>query len=220
MHFLLLHGVGTSSPILETQSAPLRHELSDQHLYTSVEGTISCPPAPGIADILPSTTGYWAYFDPAIPSTFTTALSQLQTFIEQEGPFDGVMGFSHGAQLAASLLVHQARVDPAGKRAWRCAVFLSGGIPYEVVEGECRHVKLKEGEDRGVIDIPTANIWGKNDMLYPGEAEELSRMCRDTLKEVYVHNGGHEVPSGKNMEELFGAVRAIRRTVERELNMQ
>ncbi|KAB8258840.1 hypothetical protein BDV32DRAFT_150930 [Aspergillus pseudonomiae] len=45
----------------------------------------------GVATYFRTTDGGFAYFDPEKPETFNAALSNLQDFIEHEGPFDAVV---------------------------------------------------------------------------------------------------------------------------------
>lgn len=54
--------------------------------------------------------------------------------IEKEGPYDGVIGYSEGAAVAAQLLIRDARTYPwklAHERVFRWAVFINGGSPIE-----------------------------------------------------------------------------------------
>ncbi|KAF2150160.1 hypothetical protein K461DRAFT_281412 [Myriangium duriaei CBS 260.36] len=219
MHFLCLHGLGTNSQILETQLASIRHELGDFHTFEYVEGCMPCPVAPAIAAFYPPDGKYFAYFSSDQPSSFVKALNDLEAYIDTEGPFDGVLGYSQGAQLVSSLLLRTHRCDPT-RRLFRCAVLLSGGVPCEIDQTthKVRHV---EPSNCGIeIDIPTAHIWGINDDLYPEAGKVLSRFYRDDWSTVFVHKGGHEIPGVKSQQDLLGSVKAIRRAISRELTMQ
>ncbi|PWY82553.1 hypothetical protein BO83DRAFT_423370 [Aspergillus eucalypticola CBS 122712] len=235
MHFLCLHGIGTNSRILQVQTASLRHELGDSHTFDYVEGTIPCPIDPAIAPYFSeeSDEGY-AYFDPSQPETYAAALEQLEAFLIAEGPFDGILAFSHGAQLAASFLIERARSaassSPAGARSIRCAIFLSGGIPYQwspsptaaALPDGCKLAPIAEAEREGtatpsalpvLLQLPTAHIWGQNDTSYPGTSVVLSRLCKPEWRAVFVHDGGHEVPGSRSRASLLGALGAIRQTI-------
>jgi len=54
--------------------------------------------------------------------------------MEEEGPFDGILGLSHGAELAASVLIEHAKRHPARPPSdlFKCAIFIGGVHPYEV----------------------------------------------------------------------------------------
>ncbi|KAB8270077.1 serine hydrolase FSH [Aspergillus minisclerotigenes] len=223
MHFLCLHGLGTNSQILEAQTAALRYELGDSHSYDYAEGTIPHPMDPEVATYFRTNEGCFAYFDPEKPETFSAALSHLQDFIEQEGPFDAILAYSHGAQLAAAWLAVQDKKGPA-YRSIRCAVFLSGGIPYELVSCPnngrpvMRHMDpCKTGV---VVDVPTTHIWGRDDRQYPGTSEVLSNLCVSKWREVFIHPGGHEVPGASAKEAVVGAALVIRKTVGLAVTLQ
>lgn len=54
--------------------------------------------------------------------------------IDQEGPFDGVIGYSGGATLASQLLIRHAQKNPFSlphERVFRWAVFINGGTPLD-----------------------------------------------------------------------------------------
>ncbi|KKA19835.1 hypothetical protein T310_6159 [Rasamsonia emersonii CBS 393.64] len=78
--------------------------------------------------------------------------SQLQTedeilrLIDTEGPFDGVIGYSGGAALAAQLIIRDIRENPwklSHERVFRWAVFINGGTPLDVFR--LSDVEAKEG---------------------------------------------------------------------------
>jgi len=126
MRFLCLHGMGTNSHIFEMQTAALRYELGDHHTYEFVEGTIETPIAPELKCYLSTGDTYFAYFDQNSLSTCRKALSDLETFIQTDGPFDGVMAFSQGAALASTLIVKKFLQDPCGQTLnpiFKCAIF-------------------------------------------------------------------------------------------------
>ena len=161
-----------------------------------------------------------AYFDPAGPKSCRNALAQLATYLELEGPFDGVLAFSQGAVLAATLLVQAAQNAPhrpvRRNYGLKCAVFISGGPPADPSALGHDDVKVLSAETVGeIIQLPTAHIWDPNDTMMPGSSAELSKLCSGALKSESLHNLGHEVPGPRSQEALNEAVHAVRRTVER-----
>lgn len=74
---------------------------------------------------------------------------------------------------------------------------------------------LSVEEDGEVIQIPTAHIWGANDLTYPKFGKVLSKLCREDSRAIYIHPGGHEIPGPKNEDALQNAIRVIKRTIER-----
>ncbi|PLB55085.1 hypothetical protein P170DRAFT_32214 [Aspergillus steynii IBT 23096] len=205
MHFLCLHGVGSNSQILEAQTAALRYELGDGHTYDYAEGTVPCPVDPGLATYFPTDDDCFAYFDPSRPESFATALHHLAEFLEHEGPFDGILAFSQGAQVAAALLARLQAHYPV-----RCAIFLSAATP------DGAPILGPPTNDAGVevpLQLPTAHVWGEADR-HSDTSRMLSTLCRPEWCSPFVHSGGHAVPGGRERGSLKGAVNAIRRTVD------
>ena len=85
-----------------------------------------------IKSYFPTADAYFGYFDPWHPSTFYKALEDLEAFIVTEGPFDGVLAYSHGAQRAASIMIRMHRETPS-RQPFKCAIFLSGGTRNRVI---------------------------------------------------------------------------------------
>ena len=75
------------------------------------------------------------------------AYALLSHIIDTEGPFDGILGFSHGATLAFGFLVQHAREHPYEAMPVRCAVSFSGMPPFRLGEKDD-----DDGEDRWVYD--------------------------------------------------------------------
>lgn len=67
------------------------------------------------------------------------------------------------------LMIRHQQQHPNAPPVFKCAIFFSGGVladPVALVEkGEIRWLS---GERDGVkIEVPTAHVWGANDVLYP-----------------------------------------------------
>lgn len=74
----------------------------------------------------------YAYYNPLIPSSVLESELNLLELIEQDGPFDGVLGYSAGAAFAAQVMIRHALIDPTGTPLFRFAVFINGGTPLKV----------------------------------------------------------------------------------------
>ena len=134
------------------------------------------------------------------------------------------MAFSQGAALAATLMVRKSQQDPKGQRAdpvFKCAVFISGGVPCDpdlLMQDELRLLSYEV--DQEPVAVPTANIWGAHDTLFPGSSAALSKLCNARERTDFVHEGGHEVPGSKSKEAVNGTVHAIRRAIDKALYAQ
>ncbi|PYH88110.1 hypothetical protein BO71DRAFT_404105 [Aspergillus ellipticus CBS 707.79] len=244
MRFLCLHGMGTNGRIFESQTAAIRHSLGGSHTYEWLDGSIVTDPAPGLEEMVSSADAaedeFLMYVSIDLPASHAAGLRQLEHFIATEGPFDGLMAFSQGAACAATYLIHRIQQDQP--HAFRCAIFFCGGAPND--PRSFSGVDCDDTRDHGsvgrmtsspaveaaappdpspralqftqqdYIDIPTAHIWGANDLLWRF-GPDLSQVCMANVREVFVHPGGHEIPGPKDAAALAQSVRVIRRTLAR-----
>ncbi|EXJ92784.1 hypothetical protein A1O3_01336 [Capronia epimyces CBS 606.96] len=95
--------------------AALFSRISPHYTFDFVDAPFESPPAPGIAALYPAP--YLAWHKAYDPAAIQESHHFLQTIIDEDGPYDGVIGFSQGAALAASfLLCHEharARNQPS-----------------------------------------------------------------------------------------------------------
>ncbi|KAL8668762.1 MAG: hypothetical protein Q9168_006620 [Polycauliona sp. 1 TL-2023] len=180
--------------------------------------------ADGVKEIkgfYPAEDEYYDYFDPKNAASVLLALSQVESYIKEEGPFGGVLGFSQGATLAASYLAQLEHRHTSEPPPFRCAIFLCGGIPFDpqaLDRGEVRFIDPRESG--AIFALPTASIWSRNDQVLPGMSQKLDGLCADMYKNVYTYDEGHNIPGPRSKEAVQGCVRAIRRTIEQAETMQ
>ncbi|KAI9832017.1 MAG: hypothetical protein M1819_004561 [Sarea resinae] len=141
--------------IVRFKTAALCHEIAKDGVSTFefVDGEVECDAAPGIAALFPgpyytyyptpfsppptptptNTTTTPSSFAPPPLSTVAEAHALIHAIIADDGPFDGVLGFSQGAALAASILLHHARECPLEPpyALFRFAVFVCGSRPFD-----------------------------------------------------------------------------------------
>ncbi|KAL2818528.1 MFS general substrate transporter [Aspergillus cavernicola] len=193
-----LHGGGTNSRIFELQTAAIRYELGDNHTYDFVEGTIPCQMYPGVERIALEGEPVYAFMDPQKPETGVTAYQNLEEYLEEEGPYDGVIAFSQAATMILTYLVYVARQNALGHHniaPFRFAIFISvvqSPIDYEAL-GQGQLIEIRPEHAKGAVEIPTVHIWGALDSD-PKGASRAAELCRDDMKWIYVHERGHEVP--------------------------
>ncbi|KAK2813767.1 hypothetical protein FQN50_000165 [Emmonsiellopsis sp. PD_5] len=240
MRLLCLHGLGNSQifkaqtgryivTIHDPQStnqfinehpiqAAIRYELGDSHDYEFVEGCVPWSMAPETKPHHPTTslspTTTFTYYNPTSPPSIHRALTDLQSYLETEGPFDGLIGFSIGASLAASFIAHK----PAAELPVKCAILISPAppvCPLALNQGEGDIRVLDPLVDGEVIEIPTAVVWGSEDgFLEAYGGGSVVGLCRRGKVVEYVHGGGHEVPGSGGVGGLSGTVKMIRRVID------
>ena len=121
------------------------------------------------------------------------AYDLLSETIEEEGPFDGVLGFSHGGTLAAGFLAHHAKQHPYGDVPFRCAVFISSLPPFQIDDAEQLHF---DDSLLGNINIPTVHVVGTSDFVY-NHSLRLYKLCDAKSASLVVHDKGHEIPGDR-----------------------
>ncbi|KAK1142914.1 hypothetical protein N8T08_007155 [Aspergillus melleus] len=205
MRFCCLHGTGSNSRLLQQQIAAVRYELGDRHTYDFVEGCLPCEAHPALKDNLSPDEKAFSYSDPMSAASWMQAVEGLDEYVANEGPFDGVIGFSAGASLAILWLLwrQQKRDIPV-----KMGVFFSNahgpnqlkalGIPFSIEN----------------LNLPTAHIWGSCD---DGEGQITAKcgwgLCKADRRSMYIHGKGHEIPTAP--DETIGMVKAIDRAILR-----
>lgn len=84
------------------------------------------------------------------------ALEYLYRIMEEEGPFDGIIGYSEGATVAATLILHEQRrfeIDGTPPM-FKCALFFAGWPP---MSPDLDTIVLADESDL-TITIPTCHI--------------------------------------------------------------
>ncbi|MCJ1329254.1 hypothetical protein MMC10_005933 [Thelotrema lepadinum] len=170
---------------------------------------------------------FFAYTTQLSSESCAFVLDDLESYLEEEGPFDGVWGFSEGACLAAMLLIRQRRrheeraralghsAPPPFKPLVRCAVFFSAPTPPDPmalgrVDKEREPLDPKSAGEP--IRIPTAHIWGKEDRKFIGSG--MTKLCQTDGRRVFIHGRGHEIPNGRDPWSLNATLEAISKTIE------
>jgi hypothetical protein len=213
--------------------ASLTHEVSKDRTISLefLDAECDCPAAEGISLIknqpvcfsgLRLSSGVSGLFEPPFACWFTydcesiaQAHELILSAVEDDGPFDGVIGFSQGAAIAASVIIHHAETHPLEPQysLFKCAIFVCGGLPPNY-EG----TRLLSPQDDGqVIKIPTAHIVGKKDSLYP-DCMALHGLCEKSNSLLYDHGQGHEIPRDPNRRNAMAAV--IKSTMDRAVLLQ
>ncbi|KAI0838661.1 serine hydrolase-domain-containing protein [Hypoxylon sp. FL0890] len=134
--------------------------------------------------------------------TFRDALNHVFKTIDDDPEIDGLIGYSEGAMMAASICAEENRrwEENGTPKRIKFAIFFAGSPPL-VAEGDGFIAKLAD-EHGTVIDIPTFHVFGSNDpLVYSSVA--LYNACNQDLAHLYDHGLGHLVPrDADNVEQL------------------
>lgn len=191
-----------------------------------IDGTTATVPAEGASAV---TDEFYGYFEEEVTiSNAQELVLNMIEFVENNGPFDAVMGFSEGGIVAAMLLIEDAKLSFAG---FKCGIFFSAAPPLDpdVVRGGTLRC-VDPDRDGILIQVPTAHIGGSNECLErlsqlspmaplwsknPALLRDaLVRICDGNQRQVFLHSLGHDIPGANSPKELAGILRTIERTID------
>ncbi|KAI9668412.1 MAG: hypothetical protein M1831_001166 [Alyxoria varia] len=197
------------------ERAPL--EGVQENLSESLEQTIGFMPEPPHYR--------WTDFSKALIPTresIHAALNHLdQNVVRDQGSFDGILGFSEGAVVAAHMLLRKAESQAtAGEgeetsgsntaEALKCAVFLHGLPPVNQDSSDFEAA----GNLGGALKVPTCHVIGSKDPTAP-RALDLYEMCDERSAQLVQHSKGHYAPyDRRTLDKLEGAMREMIASVD------
>lgn len=123
-----------------------------------------------------------------------TSLSMLEKVFSDLGPFDGVLGFSQGAAVAASLCLLSESAPQANKSIQFRFVILCSGFVSSASE-------VQELLSRSTLPLncPSLHIFaestGHDSQIVNEDSKQLASMFSSKNSVVLTHNMGHIVPS-------------------------
>ena len=126
------------------------------------------------------------------------SLALARQTLQEDGPFDGLLGFSQGATLGAILCLAPSSLPPLPPL--RFAVLVSGFMPrdpaLELLVGTA------DGRPPLRVPLPSLHVMGENDQLV---AATSSRRLSDCFAgaTLHYHEGGHLVPSSADFRALL-----------------
>jgi len=127
----------------------------------------------------------------AAPAGLDESLSAVAAALEERGPFDGLLGFSQGAALAAMVCSLRARGDPRFPVAF--AILVAGFASCAPAHGHFY---------REPIALPTLHVVGDADAVIPAPlSRELARHFVEPV--VLAHPGGHFVPAAAPQKKAY-----------------
>ncbi|KAJ5729599.1 uncharacterized protein N7483_004107 [Penicillium malachiteum] len=104
MKILCLHGFGTNAYIMKQQMGTLFKYCNPKWRFVFLEAELECPPAHGAAKYPPP---YFTWSTELDPTSIRGSCDLVKKAFEEQGPFDGVLGYSLGATVIISYLLEQ-----------------------------------------------------------------------------------------------------------------
>ncbi|PLB39702.1 serine hydrolase FSH [Aspergillus candidus] len=172
---LCLHGYGTSAAILRHQLGPFMAAADPSYEFVLLEGETECQKAQGVGNFVKGP--FLCYNASFAPADVQQSCDLIDDFVEAEGPFDGILGFSQGGSVALTYLL-QRQLD-GHLPPFRFAIFLSTVVAFSPDETFGSHLlaNLTDREIHLLDSYPTADL----SSLHP-----LNRaLCETTARAFY-----------------------------------
>ncbi|TLD09714.1 hypothetical protein PspLS_11394 [Pyricularia sp. CBS 133598] len=228
---LCLHGGGTNAAIFRTQCRSLSRSLESHFRLVYVEAPFASLAGPDVLSVYADCGPFKRWFPEsgkysdadvilAIDASVRKAIQNDDHLAGATGPWVGVLGFSQGAKLAASLLYRQqqrAAKYPervSSSENWRFGVILAGRGPLVALDPEaCRSIMLDKpssvviamgdvrvsspddiADDDHLLRVPTLHVHGTLDPGIEFHRQLLERCCAPGTTQLLEWPGNHRVP--------------------------
>ncbi|KAG4413302.1 hypothetical protein IFR04_013562 [Cadophora malorum] len=223
---LCLHGSGTNIDIFQIQSRKLRGHLKDQFRFVFINAPFSSPPGPGVLPFFDSDDDFFAWIPQRRRSRKPLARRidlgkeekeaneglkrALLEIGEYDEPFVGVMGFSQGAGMAASLLLLAQQARNRGETSyWSSLQFgaLFNGTS-DCLEWQAHRSSKQYEED--MIRIPTVQVHGLMDPWLNSGRMMLDRFFdRNSVRLIEFNGAHHLIPDEDGTRRLAEAIKEV-----------
>lgn len=234
---LCLHGGGTNARVFRAQCRSLISQLRSEFRLVFAEAPFPCEPGPDVATVY----GTWGPFkrwlrwlpthaeiDPELANKRIDQSLEEAIRIDNEqggcGEWVGLLGFSQGAKVCASLLYRQqvrleqlqlgrgqAANGSSGPTTYRFGVLLAGRAPIvsldtdiQIIRGLPDASQLTDfgwpgqrgpGNGNGItLTIPTIHVHGLQDPGLSHHIQLLEQFCDPNCRRLVQWDGGHRVP--------------------------
>ncbi|XP_020024709.2 esterase OVCA2 [Castor canadensis] len=177
--------------------------LSGPHLLPDAAGLYGAGPDSGPLPPEEQPRGWWfseqqadvfsALEEPAVCRGLEEALRTVAQALDKQGPFDGLLGFSQGAALAALVCALGQAGDPRFPLP-RFIILVSGFCP--------RGPSLKEPILQSPLLLPSLHVFGDTDGVIPSqESMQLASQFPGAI--TLTHSGGHFIPAAASQRQAY-----------------
>jgi len=128
------------------------------------------------------------------------AMEFVQDIIVEDGPFDGIMGFSQGAALALALLLQHSTDHPLDPAYAICkfAIFFS-----------CVGINEEQNRWDAKLSLPSLHVFDKADSML-ATSTLATEHCELGSAKLILHERGHVIPrDNKTVNEILDAVQDL-----------
>jgi predicted esterase len=114
----------------------------------------------------------------------------LLDIIDEDGPFDGVVGFSQGAAAAATALLHSQSLDSTAPPLFKFAIFFCATSALDAADPSA---EVPAEKNLLLPSIPTVHVVGQKDDIR-SQSIALHELADEQYARLITHEGGHWIP--------------------------
>jgi hypothetical protein len=158
--------------------------------FTFVDALMECP---GDVEIAKFYRGpFFRHWDGS-RETVHECYEYIRDTIEEDGPFDGVVGFSQGAAAAATALLYSQHLDCSAPSLFKFAIFLCATNALDASKTTELSEEVMEAKDVLLPPIPTVHVVGQKDDVR-AQSLALHALADEQYARLITHEGGHSIP--------------------------
>lgn len=204
---LMLHGLAQTGEYFESKTKKIRLELEKigyKLYYPTAPNSYDAADLPDelLGDVEGVSNGshkVTAWLEDDIGNNTyhipPTTINFLHDYIIENGPFDGIIGFSQGAGLAGYLITDLNEIlgltEVEQPKLKFCMVFSGFRLAPE---------RYQAKYDDNEISIPTLHVQGELDTITsPEKVMSLFNSCNEESRTFLKHKGGHFIPTAKSV---------------------
>ncbi|KAJ0407647.1 hypothetical protein P43SY_010188 [Pythium insidiosum] len=125
-------------------------------------------------------------------SKVNESIAYLEKVYKEQGPFDGIFGFSQGGMMASLLFQLQQTKPNEVPFGFRFGIFVSATTPRD-----SRYDFTQE-----TLKFPSVHMMGTTDAVVPVErSRQLAERFENPI--VFEHSGGHYIPANKDPKDIL-----------------
>ncbi|KAG9406026.1 hypothetical protein AC1031_003948 [Aphanomyces cochlioides] len=194
LRILCLHGGRSSSTVISLQVSGFVQAFGPGAEFEELDGPFpaSGPPEQDILDLFGDEEDYFEWWDAddhhdqAYPG-WQKGLAYLQRHVEENGPYDVILGFSQGAMITTLMTAHYIHAKKTVP--YKAIVLVSGMWPVDGMPD----LPVNEATGKPVVDFPSFHILGSKDHMYVVGLDQVSYFA-ESSRHVFTHNQGHRFP--------------------------
>ncbi|THV70252.1 hypothetical protein D6D28_05290 [Aureobasidium pullulans] len=223
---LCLHGGGTNAKIFQTQCRVISRRLATEFRLCFAEAPFESLPGPDVLSVYRDCGPFKAWIRPPMSVQESDSEAVMATIIRTVegddaeggcGSWVGVLGFSQGAKVAASLLFHQQQNLGFGEmvfgRDLNFGLLHAGRGPF-LSFASSRYGHNVELSD--LLSIPTIHVHGLQDPGLDLHRNLLEQFCDRSMSQLVEWAGPHRLPiKTADVEAVVQEIFALRSTWEK-----